>query len=170
MLALGPVGSLGSRLESRIKTFPKCEMRAERRSSCCPCWRWWYTTPCHLPEGRTGHRKINSIINLNCHAELLNAFTADWNLHPSGLLQEKNLSLSDGADVSKQKIQSISDQKIPYLQEDESFMLRPLPHCFTSPNTHLCCQPPSRRTTLPEEVLVSCKAELGAEQKEEKWE
>lgn len=84
-----------------------------------------------------------------------------------GLLQEENLSLSDREDVSKQKIQSISDQKI-YLQEDKSFMLRPLPHCFSSPNTHLRCQPPARRTTLPEEVLVSHEAELGAEQKEEK--
>lgn len=75
-------------------------------------------------------------------------------------------SIAIRENASEQKVQSISDKKIFYLQEDESSMPHLLPYCITSRNIHLSAQLSATYTMLQDKVLVPSEAELGAVQKE----
>jgi len=86
-----------------------------------------------------------------CHTELLNVFTTTWNAHSSGQLlltchPGKNPLLTEREDVSKHKVQSISDQKYRTYRKMKSLcpILSPTAspaQTPTSPLSYLPCMP-----------------------------
>lgn len=146
--AVGPTDSL----ESRIK--PSCDVKWEQTDVLLQSLLTFLvhsSVSPPSPEGRIGHTKINSILNLRCHTELLNVFSTHRNSHFWLVL---GLPWREQPIASRERGSQQTENTIHYLIRNilptgrhEFYAPSSLPPPTASPTqtpTHLCSQPSAR--------------------------